>query len=222
MVELDDAILIAVMLMGKQKQVGFTIVELLIVIVIIGILAAITIVAYNGIQQRAGNSQRIATAKGWVEAIKSYGTLNQKYPHTAGTYCIGESNITDFDTNADADCGVSNNIKHDYTGYTTTFNANMKTLTSKLPDFPGKPIQLTSSLKGLGMLWRSETYDPTGENIPNIPTLIYFLEGANQDCVLGPLVTPYQGGDFVKTTAKNSYSDVGTACRVMLSDPTKL
>lgn len=35
------------------KQKGFTIVELLIVIVIIGILAAITIVAYNGIQDRA-------------------------------------------------------------------------------------------------------------------------------------------------------------------------
>ncbi|MDB5165339.1 MAG: Fimbrial protein, partial [Candidatus Saccharibacteria bacterium] len=35
------------------KQRGFTIVELLIVIVVIGILAAITIVAYNGIQNRA-------------------------------------------------------------------------------------------------------------------------------------------------------------------------
>ena len=37
---------------SKQRS-GFTIVELLIVIVIIGILAAITIVAYNGIQNRA-------------------------------------------------------------------------------------------------------------------------------------------------------------------------
>ena len=36
-----------------KKQTGFTIVELLIVIVVIGILAAITIVAYNGIQNRA-------------------------------------------------------------------------------------------------------------------------------------------------------------------------
>ncbi len=35
------------------KQKGFTIVELLIVIVVIAILAAITIVAYNGIQARA-------------------------------------------------------------------------------------------------------------------------------------------------------------------------
>ena len=38
--------------MVKKQQNGFTIVELLIVIVIIGILAAITVVAYNGIQER--------------------------------------------------------------------------------------------------------------------------------------------------------------------------
>jgi prepilin-type N-terminal cleavage/methylation domain-containing protein len=37
----------------KRSNTGFTIVELLIVIVVIGILAAITIVAYNGIQERA-------------------------------------------------------------------------------------------------------------------------------------------------------------------------
>jgi len=39
-----------------QKQSGFTIVELLIVVVVIAILAAITIVAYNGIQNRAKSS----------------------------------------------------------------------------------------------------------------------------------------------------------------------
>lgn len=38
---------------SKPKRHGFTIVELLIVIVVIGILAAISIVAYNGIQARA-------------------------------------------------------------------------------------------------------------------------------------------------------------------------
>jgi prepilin-type N-terminal cleavage/methylation domain-containing protein len=37
----------------NHRSTGFTIVELLIVIVVIGILAAITIVAYNGIQDRA-------------------------------------------------------------------------------------------------------------------------------------------------------------------------
>jgi prepilin-type N-terminal cleavage/methylation domain-containing protein len=42
----------------NKQQSGFTIVELLIVIVVIGILAAITIVAYNGVQDRA----RVAAA----------------------------------------------------------------------------------------------------------------------------------------------------------------
>lgn len=40
----------------SEQQKGFTIVELLIVVVVIAILAAITIVAYNGIQNRASDS----------------------------------------------------------------------------------------------------------------------------------------------------------------------
>ena len=46
----------------KQQQ-GFTIVELLIVIVVIGILAAMVIVAYNGVQQRAQTSATVSSLK---------------------------------------------------------------------------------------------------------------------------------------------------------------
>jgi len=54
--------------MDAQKLLtsrGFTIVELLIVIVVIGILAGITVVSYNGIQERA----KFATAKSDLAAI---------------------------------------------------------------------------------------------------------------------------------------------------------
>ena len=41
---------------AKQKPRGFTIVELLIVVVVIAILAAITVVAYSGIQNRTNDT----------------------------------------------------------------------------------------------------------------------------------------------------------------------
>ena len=55
-------------IMNKQGR-GFTIVELLIVIVVIAILAAITIVAYNGIQSSARNSKAKADIANLAKAV---------------------------------------------------------------------------------------------------------------------------------------------------------
>ena len=54
------------------KQTGFTIVELLIVIVVIAILAAISIVAYNGVQSRARDSIRKQDLAQLSKATKLY------------------------------------------------------------------------------------------------------------------------------------------------------
>ena len=59
---------------------GFTIVELLITIIIIGILAAITIVSYNGIQTRANNTTVQADLRNSYTKIQVHATMTQKYP----------------------------------------------------------------------------------------------------------------------------------------------
>jgi prepilin-type N-terminal cleavage/methylation domain-containing protein len=55
-----------------KKDRGFTIVELLIVIVVIAILAAIVIVAYNGVQKRANASTAKSNAESVQKVVEAY------------------------------------------------------------------------------------------------------------------------------------------------------
>ncbi len=64
----------------KQKQQGFTIVELLIVIVVIGILAALVITTFTGIQQRARNTERQTDVKAIHGQVEAYYAQNGRYP----------------------------------------------------------------------------------------------------------------------------------------------
>src|SRR5690606_9328578 len=67
----------------KKSTSGFTIVELLIVVVIIAILAAISTVAYAGIQSRAEDSGRLHDLRSIAEALELYKTDNGSYPNPA-------------------------------------------------------------------------------------------------------------------------------------------
>lgn len=67
-------------LKNKQNTAGFTIVELLIVIVIIAILAAITIVAYNGISRSAQNSSVQTEVKQVGSKILAYYAETGTFP----------------------------------------------------------------------------------------------------------------------------------------------
>lgn len=73
---------------------GFTIVELLIVIVVIGILAAITIVAYNGIQQRATASAASIALTQANKKLELYKVDNGTYPASGNLSAAG---VTDGD-----------------------------------------------------------------------------------------------------------------------------
>jgi type II secretion system protein G len=66
-----------------KKSQGFTIIELLIVIVIIAILAAITLVAYNGIIARADDSAVQSDLKSNAKLLELYKVDNGSYPNNA-------------------------------------------------------------------------------------------------------------------------------------------
>ena len=55
-----------------HRQYGFTIVELLVVIVVIGILASITIVAYTNVSNRAESAAAKANAEKVLKVVKAY------------------------------------------------------------------------------------------------------------------------------------------------------
>lgn len=65
---------------SKASSRGFTIVELLIVIVIIGVLAALVIVAYNGIQNRARDTKRVTEVRQIQKILAMYHADNGEYP----------------------------------------------------------------------------------------------------------------------------------------------
>ena len=62
------------------KNQGFTLVELLIVIVIIAILTVVSLVAYNGLQNQAKTSAAKSAADAVAKKAELYNTAKSKYP----------------------------------------------------------------------------------------------------------------------------------------------
>ncbi|MGC1177444.1 MAG: prepilin-type N-terminal cleavage/methylation domain-containing protein [Candidatus Saccharimonadales bacterium] len=67
----------------KKRNQGFTIVELLIVIVVIGILALLVITTYSGIQSKARNSKRQADVQSMQTQLEAFFSQNGYYPSLA-------------------------------------------------------------------------------------------------------------------------------------------
>ena len=74
-----------------KDERGFTIVELLIVIVVIGILAAIVIVAYNGVQNKAKTTKAQTNASAVQKVAEAYNADNSVYPGTIANFAAASS-----------------------------------------------------------------------------------------------------------------------------------
>lgn len=120
---------------GQRK--GFTIVELLIVIVVIGILAAITIVAYNGIQQRAKNEQIVSGMTHYVKALAAYTTDKNAYPIPNGFIaCFGAQNNCHGSANATQTAALASELLLYMNGASQTLLSNEGALINYITNSP--------------------------------------------------------------------------------------
>ena len=90
-----------------KRANAFTIVELLIVIVVIAILAAISIVAYRGIQERANNAALQSTISQLQKRLEVYKAQNDNYPVTT-TGALGNANSSLTDANCSRNNATAN------------------------------------------------------------------------------------------------------------------
>ncbi len=158
-----------------NRKTGFTIVELLIVIVVIAILAAISIVAFSGIQQRSRNAQIGQGVNSYIKAIRLYQADNGILPGATG--CLGASYPSDQCWSGPSG-NISVNVDLD--------NALAKYVSTK-PVLSTKTLQITG-----GPDYRlGAVYSLVSQTDAKI---IYYLEGSGKTCLNGQIgVTEMQG-----------------------------
>lgn len=173
---------------GQRR--GFTLVELLIVIVIIAILASITIVTYSVVQQRAHNAAEISAAESWVNLISDYYATNgavtvTDMPSGSDGICLGDPAdypSTSHFNHTIGDCRLGTNVF-----YTS---AQLYAAISKISAVHSTPYEVTASSGDYRRGVQYAIADSTDGLTVGDSYLIYDLSGSNQNCTLsGNIVT---------------------------------
>lgn len=174
---------------NRRRLTGFTIVELLIVIVVIGILAAITVVAFNGIQDRASNTARVSEIKEWQKLFTMYATEHGEYPFASGSHCLG-TGFPDDNGDGIGDCWDVN-VAGNRRSVSAALNTKLSTYGS-LPNSNRDPIKGATTTIRMGPVAAWE-----GGQL----RLLYWLKDTNRDC---------QGNTL------RWFDDVSYACHIVM------
>jgi len=178
----------------QTARAGFTIVELLIVVVVIGILAAITLVTFNGIQDSARAAKVSAAVDVYVKGIEIYRIKTGGYPDTfgEGDVCLGT--LEHYPAQGGLNEGVCFSDGSRETKVSTSVNNALKTVLSTLPD--GTMPKVTDSY---GQVWRGLWY--SGESTQF--GVSYMLKG-DQSCPRGIKDTSQTGLTLCEILVSNN------------------
>ena len=205
--------------MNNSSRRGFTIVELLMVIVVISILATITTVAYTGIQERARNTLRLQAARNAVQAANiltsTFGLseIRATMQETDSWWraCVG-TGYQDMDSDGLGDCGVYEGTP--MMSESPAFNALLSQNTD-ISNSSNFPVVSTDNFDLYGPFMESAWI-----NSRDAWVVEYSLEGEEQSCGLQPLVYYTEDDEPTLTpsaTPKWTRTGVGTTeCAVFI------
>lgn len=152
----------------QNSRSGFTVIELLIVIVIIGLLAGGIFLAYTGLQNRAENTKTLQGTKEFIKIMMAYKAQNNDLPNDSSSeyICLGEGyGIAGCVTNTYGNpVGVQSN----------PFNTEIKKVVKALPSLSTKLLTMDNGQKVAGTYFHYAT-----------KSVAYHLAGANQACSIG-------------------------------------
>ena len=142
----------------KAIQKGFTLIELMIVIAIIGILAAIALPAYQDYTARAQVSEALTLAEGQKSAVTEFRADKGAWPTT----------------NAEAGIAAASTISGNYVASVTVgadgvITAKMKA-TGVNDGIKGKALQLTPTDNAGSFTWKCATATTDGIDAKYLPS----------------------------------------------------
>ncbi|SHH98380.1 pilin [Ferrimonas marina] len=127
--------------MKRTQQKGFTLIELMIVVAIVGILAAVALPAYSNYTKKSNFTHLVAATSGAKTAVE---VCSQSFPGTGNTNCVANSN------------GVPNTVTAGTTGNDTIGLAVNFSSTTAVT------VTSTAPADGIGSLASGHTYVLTG------------------------------------------------------------
>ncbi|OYW43862.1 hypothetical protein B7Z28_00540 [Candidatus Saccharibacteria bacterium 32-45-3] len=183
-----------------SNRSGFTIIELLVVIVVIGILATITVTGYNGVKERALSTKAASIANSYARLLQLYKSETGSYPLASQSsiyICMGEPSHYPAETGMYAgNCTHTSSTVGN--GTDSSLNAMLKAYTPALPD------SRLPTVDAYGELYRGIVYSKYASDF----SVIYKLSG-NQSCPGGSKY--YDNGNVWFTTNRPH-----TECQITL------